>query len=134
MHNQVWALRGRKGRSFMKISEIASHLEAEVTCGQDQQDREILAACGSDLMSDVLAFVKQDAMMLTGMVNPQVIRTAEMMDITVVAFVRGKKPGADILALAGERGMVLLNSPLTMFTACGRLYAAGLRGDDADAL
>lgn len=114
----------------MKISEIATVLEAEILCGEEHLERKIISACGSDMMSDVLAFVKQDAILLTGLVNPQVIRTAEMMDIMTIAFVRGKKCGEDIIELAKERGMVLIRSPLTMYTACGRLYASGLRGED----
>lgn len=114
----------------MKIREIATLLEAELLCGAEQSDRMIVSACGSDMMSDVLAFVKRDAILLTGLVNPQVIRTAEMMDIMVIAFVRGKKCGEDIIEFAAERGMVLMRSPLTMYTACGRLYASGLRGED----
>ena len=80
------------------------------------------------MMSDVLAYVKDQAVLLTGLVNSQVIRTAEMMDMICIVFVRGKKPDAGILALAEERGMAILCTDHTMFTACGLLYAHGLRG------
>ena len=91
-------------------------------------DREVHTACGSDMMSDVLAFVKEQAVLLSGLVNPQVIRTAEMMDMKCIVFVRGKKPGMDMIDLATERDIVLLRSDLEMFTACGLLYKHGLKG------
>lgn len=117
----------------MKIIDVVSHLEATVLCGQENLENEVSVACGSDMMSDVLAFVKRDAILLTGLVNPQVIRTAEMMDIGAIVFVRGKKPAPDIISLASERGMTVLKSPLTMYIACGRLYEAGLKGEDRGA-
>ena len=80
------------------------------------------------MMSDVLAFVKDQAVLLTGLVNPQVVRTADMMDIHCVVFVRGKEPDDAMISLAEERGMVLLTTQKRMFTACGLLYQAGLRG------
>ena len=73
----------------MKISQIQELLEAEVLCGGDQLDKEVFSACGSDMMSDVLAYVKDQAVLLTGLVNPQVVRTAEMMDM--VCIVRRRK-------------------------------------------
>ena len=80
------------------------------------------------MMSDVLAFVKEQAVLLSGLVNPQVIRTAEMMDMKCIVFVRGKKPSIDMIDLATERDIVLLRSELEMFTACGLLYQNGLKG------
>ena len=85
-------------------------------------------ACGSDMMSDVLAFVKDQSVLITGLCNPQVIRTAEMMDIICICFVRGKQPDEAMIALAREKGIVLLTTTLRMFTACGMLYESGLRG------
>ena len=84
----------------MKISRIAELLHAEVVSGMDLLDNDVHSACGSDMMSDVLAFVKDQAVLLTGLVNPQVIRTAEMMDMRCVVFVRGKKPTFDVIDLA----------------------------------
>ena len=75
---------------YMKISTIKELLNADVVCGEEMLENEVLSACGSDMMSDVLAFVKDQAVLLTGLVNSQVIRTAEMMDIVAVCFVRGK--------------------------------------------
>ena len=84
------------------------------------------------MMSDVLAFVKDQAVLLTGLVNPQVIRTAEMMDMKCVVFVRKKVPGEDIVELARDSGIVLMRSNLRMFEACGILYSAGLKGHAKD--
>ena len=110
----------------MKISQIQELLEAEVVCGGDQLDREVASACGSDMMSDVLAYVKDQAVLLTGLVNPQVVRTAEMMDMVCVVFVRSKSPTLEMVTLAQEHGMVLLKTRKRMYEACGKLYAAGL--------
>ncbi|MBQ8415289.1 MAG: hypothetical protein IJX13_00085 [Clostridia bacterium] len=113
----------------MKISEIQALLEAEVVCGEDHLDREVYSACGSDMMSDVLAYVKDQAVLLTGLVNPQVVRTAEMMDMICIVFVRSKSPTEEMIALAKESGMVLLKSRKRMYEACGKLYAGGLSGN-----
>ena len=110
----------------MKISTIKDLLSAEVLCGEDKLDREVYSACGSDMMSDVLAYVKDQAVLLTGLVNPQVIRTAEMMDMVCVVFVRSKTPTEEMIELARESNMVLLKSKKRMYEACGKLYANGL--------
>lgn len=112
----------------MKISQISELLNAKVLCCEDLLDSEVCSACGSDMMSDVLAFVKNQAVLLTGLVNPQVIRTAEMMDMRCVVFVRGKKPTFDVIDLAEECGIVLLTTDERMYAACGKLYATGLTG------
>lgn len=114
----------------MKISRIAELLHAEVVSGMDLLDNDVHSACGSDMMSDVLAFVKDQSVLLTGLVNPQVIRTADMMDMVCIVFVRGKEPTPDMTELAADRGIVLLKTPLRMFTACGLLYENGLHGGD----
>ena len=113
----------------MKISQIQELLEAEIICGEDQLDKEVASACGSDMMSDVLAYVKDQAVLLTGLVNPQVVRTAEMMDMVCVVFVRSKAPTQEMISLAKEHGMVLLKTRKRMYEACGKLYAAGLCGN-----
>ena len=110
----------------MKISEIASLLEAKVLCCDESVSHEVNSACGSDMMSDVLAYVKNQAVLLTGLVNPQVIRTAMMMDMRCIVFVRDKNPSEEMIELAKEADIVLLSSPKRMFDACGILYAAGL--------
>ena len=110
----------------MKISQIQELLEAEVLCGGEQLDKEVFSACGSDMMSDVLAYVKDQAVLLTGLVNPQVVRTAEMMDMVCIVFVRSKIPTEEMIALAKDHGMVLMKTRKRMYEACGKLYAAGL--------
>ena len=112
----------------MKISKIIELLDAEVLCGADMVENEVHSACGSDMMSDVLAFVKDQSVLLSGLVNSQVIRTAEMMDMLCVVFVRGKEPTPEMIELAEEFSIVLLKTPLRMFTACGLLYQNGLCG------
>jgi predicted transcriptional regulator len=110
----------------MKISEIQNLLHAEVVCGDDLLENEVFSACGSDMMSDVLAYVKDQAVLLTGLVNPQVVRTAVMMDMVCIVFVRSKEPTEEIIALAKEHGVVLLKTSKRMYEACGKLYSSGL--------
>lgn len=111
----------------MKISEISALLDAQVFCGKDLMDRDVHSGFGCDLMSDVLAFVKDSSILLTGLINPQVIRTAEMMDIICVVLVRGKRPTEAMIQLAEERSIVLLSTKHIMFSACGILYSAGIQ-------
>ena len=113
----------------MKISQVKELLEAEVLCCEEDLDTELCSACGCDMMSDVLAYVKNQAVLLTGLVNPQVIKTAEMMDMRCIVFVRSKRPTEDMLRLAAETDLVLLATRFTLFEACGRLYLNGLRGE-----
>lgn len=112
----------------MKVSEIVKLLDAEFLCGEDKKDVEILCACGADMMSDVLAYTKHDAILMTGLVNNHVIRTAEMMDIPCILFVRGKRPANDVIEMAEERDMVLIATDKPMFTTCGILYQTGIKG------
>jgi len=110
----------------MLIRNIMELLEAQVLCGGELLDTEVHTACGSDLMSDVLSYVKDQAVLLTGLLNPQVVRTAEMMDIKCIVFVRGKKPDPATITLARENNIVLLCTALRLFQACGILYEKGL--------
>jgi predicted transcriptional regulator len=110
----------------MTLEEIQRLLKAEVIAGEEWINREIKCACGSDLMSDVLAFIKNSTLLVTGLANPQVIRTAEMADIIAIVFVRGKKPDFVTIEMAQEKGVPLLLTELTMFETCGILYKAGL--------
>lgn len=112
----------------MKITEIVKILDAVVHTGGDRLEDEVQAACGADLMSDVMAFVKDRVVLLTGLVNPQALRTADLLDIGVVVFVRGKRPTADLLEMANAMGMVVMTTKYSMFLACGRLYEGGLKG------
>lgn len=112
----------------MKVRDIVKELEGVLMTGEDLLDVDILAACGADLMSDVMAFVKENVVLLTGLVNPQSIRTADLMDIRVVVYVRGKVPPKDMVAEAERNGMAVIATKYSMFLACGRLYEAGIRG------
>lgn len=111
----------------MKISTIVELLNAEVVCNEQDLGKHVYSACGSDMMSDVLAYVKDQAVLLTGLVNAQVIRTAQMMDMVCIVFVRNKKPTPEMIALAEESGIVVLTTEKRMYEACGKLYANGLR-------
>lgn len=114
----------------MKIEQIRQLLNAQVLCGAENLDGEVHSACGCDMMSDVLAFVKDQAVLLTGLCNPQVVRTAMMMDMRCVVFVRGKMPSADIIELAEDAGIVVLSTDMRMYVACGTLYTNGLHGGE----
>ena len=115
----------------MTAQKIMELLEGRLLCGQLPQE-EIHSACGSDMMSDVLAYVKDQAfpkermVLLTGLTNTHVVRTCEMLDVLLIVFVRGKIPGAEVLEMARERDIVVMASPCTLYEACGRLYTNGL--------
>ena len=94
----------------MKISKLQELLEAEVLCCEENTDKHVYSACGCDLMSDVLAYVKDQAVLLTGLVNSQVIRTAVMMDMLCIVFVRSKEPTEEMIKLARESGIVILTT------------------------
>ena len=113
----------------MKINDIKNLLDAEVLCCEENLDRHVYSACGCDLMSDVLAYVKDQAVLLTGLVNPQVVRTAEMMDMVCIVFVRSKAPTDSMLELARENGIVVLSTEKRLYEACGLLYSNGLIGN-----
>jgi len=112
---------------LMKAQEIVDVLDAKVYTCPEQLGTDISAACGADLMSDVMAFVKENPVLLTGLLTPQAVRTAELMDIPIVVFVRGKVPTADMMEMATENKMILASTRYSMFIACGRLYDKGLR-------
>ncbi len=112
----------------MTIAQIISLLDATPLSTNVDLDHTIETVCGSDMMSDVLAFIKKDALLLTGLNNLQVIRTAEMLDIVCLVFVRGKQPQKEMITKAEELGITVLSTEYTMFDACGILYHAGLRG------
>ena len=112
----------------MKISTIKEILNARVLCGEEMLEEHVQSACGSDMMSDVLAFVKEQAVLLTGLINLQVVRTAEMMDMKCIVFVRGKNPPESVVELAKESGIAMLVTDERMYVACGKLYEKGLHG------
>jgi len=111
----------------MKVREVVQTLEARLLTGEELMDLDVKSACGADLMSDVMAFVKDGAILLTGLVNPQSIRTAELMDIRVIVFVRGKVPPVDMVEEARRNSMAVMSTKYSMFLSCGRLYEAGIR-------
>lgn len=112
----------------MQLKEVKVLLDAKVWIGEEQLTSEVYTACGCDLMSDVLAFAKEKVLLLTGLVNLQVIRTADMLDIKSIVFVRGKSPTEDMIELAREKGMTIFSTEEPLYMACGKLYEAGLRG------
>jgi len=114
----------------MKLREIISILEGELVSEKANLDMEIVCTGAADLMSDVLAFAEPGSLLLTGLVNPHAVRTAEMADIAAIVFVRGKYPPPETIALAKEKGIPLVATSYTMFEMCGRLYQAGMRGCD----
>jgi len=111
----------------MTLDNIKTILNAKVLNGEEYLQNEVFAACGCDLMSDVLAFAQEKIVLLTGLINLQVIRTAEMLDIKAIVFVRGKEPTEEMVLFAKERGITLLSTERTLYSACGLLYQAGLK-------
>jgi hypothetical protein len=112
---------------MMTVEDAVTLLEGQFFTGEERAELEVASACGADLMSDVMAFVKDRVLLLTGLVNPQVIRTAELLDIHAIIFVRGKIPGRDMVEMAEESDIILAGTKLPMFISCGKLYEAGLR-------
>lgn len=117
----------RKQVNYMKLSEIIEHVQGTVLNPEVQANAEIVGGCGADLMSDVLAVVKPEAVLLTGLCNLQVVRTAEMADVRAIVFLRGKQPTPEMVELATQKGIPLISSQRGMFECCGRLYCSGLR-------
>jgi len=110
----------------MKIKELVDIVQGQVLTSGVELDREIIGGCGADLMSDVLASIQPDAVLLTGLCSTQVIRTAQMADVAAIIFVRGKRPTLDTIRLANQEKIPLISSAYGMFELCGRLYQAGL--------
>ena len=110
----------------MKVREIVELLDAKPLCGTESYDLEVMSASASDMMSDVLAFVKDQSILITGLMNVQVVRTAEMLDMKCILFVRGKEPDETIINLADEAGICVLTTKYEMFEASGILYTNGL--------
>jgi hypothetical protein len=113
----------------MLIPEIVEILDAEILSSVENESQvNVTMACGADLMSDVLAFIKSNTLLFTGLTTPQVVYTAENAGVNVVCFVRGKKPLDETVALAKEKGIVLIATKIGMFESCGKLYQKGLIG------
>lgn len=111
----------------MKLSDVKTILEAEVISGEDLLDTTVTSGFGCDLISDSLCFSRPDCLLLTGLTNVQIVRVADMIEARAIVFVRGKKPGQDIIHLAKEKKIPLLVTRLFLFEGCGLLYQHGLR-------
>lgn len=112
----------------MTLEEVLATINGQVISRDIDLGLPVTMACGADLMSDVLAFTHAGTLLLTGLTNPQVVRTAEIAGIQAIVFVRGKYPPPETISLAEEMGIPLLASRYTMYETCGRLYQAGLPG------
>jgi hypothetical protein len=110
----------------MELTEMIKLVDGTLLNPQVDTRVEIRGGIGADLMSDVLAASQPDAILLTGLTNPQVVRTAQMADIRAIVFVRGKQPQAETLSIASQENIPLITSPFGMFELCGRLHQAGL--------
>lgn len=110
----------------MNIEELIEIVDGKLCTVGNDLSREIKGGCGADLMSDVLASIQPEAVLLTGLCNPQVIRTAQMADVSAVVLVRGKNPPQETVDLANSERIPLIITPYGMFELCGRLYQAGL--------
>ena len=115
----------------LKFEEIVRILEATIILDHCRNRGEIHTVVGSDLMSDILSFGERNAILLTGLINPQIIRTAEMVEIAAICFIRGKQPHTETVELARRNEITLLATNFSMFEACGRLYTSGLTDRDS---
>ncbi|HHU69368.1 MAG TPA: hypothetical protein GXZ31_03595 [Thermoanaerobacterales bacterium] len=111
----------------MKLKEIMEVLKAE-ELWDFPTDFKVYSAGAADLMSDVLMLAKENSLLLTGLTNTQVVRTAEMIDISAIVFVRGKRPESEVIELAEKLDIPLLLTELPMYEACGILYKHGIKG------
>ena len=112
----------------MLLRDVQKILDAEVLVGADKLDMEVYTAFGADLMSDVLAFAESGCLLLTGLTNPQVIRTADVLDIAAIILVRGKKPPPETLRAAADKNIPVLSTKYILFESAGRLYEKGIVG------
>jgi predicted transcriptional regulator len=110
------------------LRQVKEILEAEVLVGEDRLDLEVETAFGADLMSDVLAYAVSGCLLLTGLTNPQIIRTADVLDIAAIILVRGKKPSSETLQAAAAKHIPVLSTKYILFEAAGRLYQNGIVG------
>ena len=112
----------------MTLRNVKEILDAEVLVGLDQMDKDIKTAFSADLMSDVLAFAKPDSLLLTGLTNPQVVRTADILDISAIIVVRGKRPSEETIKLAEQLKIPILSTRYILFETSGRLHKNGIVG------
>ena len=114
-------------KDIMKLSELAKMINGSILVGSDQPDLIIDKAFAADLLSDVLALTDERTTLVTGMINPQVMRVAEILNVTAVIFVRGKNPPPSLVKYAIELNIPLVSTKKTMFETCGLMYAHGVR-------
>jgi len=119
-----------KAKSSMTLQNVMELVDGRLLTEKGNVETVITHVASSDLMSDVLAFAKPHALLLTGLVNLHVVHAAEMADLAAVIFVRGKRPAPDVIQLAEDQGLPLITSRYSMFEISGRLHAAGLSGCD----
>lgn len=112
----------------LTIQQVCKLLDGTILCGEQNISKLVSSACGCDLMSDALAYTKPGSVLLTGLTNSQVVRTAEMLDLKVIVFVRSKRPEEQTVNMAKSMGLTLILSPLSLYDSCGLLYNAGLPG------
>lgn len=112
----------------LTIKQVCSLLGGTIVCGEGNANKLIYTACGCDLMSDALAYTKPGSVLLTGLTNSQVVRTAEMLDLKAIVFVRKKCPDEQTISLARSMGLTIILSPLPLYESCGLLFKAGLSG------
>jgi len=112
---------------FMRIGELVKHIDGKVLCCEECLDSEVVYAFASDLMSDVLTVKCENFLLITGLSNIQAVRTAEMSDIQVIVFVRNKRVSEDMIRLARENSIVLVECSCTMFKVSGILYGLGIK-------
>ncbi len=110
----------------MNVEELIEITEGTLLTDNIDCSKIIKGGCGADLMSDVLASIQPDAVLLTGLCNPQVVRTSQMSDVAAIVFVRGKTPPEETIRIANEECIPLISSPFGMFELSGRLFASGL--------
>ena len=111
----------------MTAEEIANTVQGELVCASEKKC-DITTACGSDMMSDVMAFYHDGGLLITGLINIQVVRTASLLDLAGICFVRGKKITDEMKTLAKENGLFIVETKLSLFMTCGKLFEAGLKG------
>lgn len=117
-----------KWEDNVTLSDVRDILDAEVIVGEDQLGKEVLTAFSADLMSDVLAFAKAGSLLLTGLTNPQVVRTADILEIAAIILVRGKRPPQETIQLAQDLKIPILTTKYILFETSGRLHEKGIVG------
>jgi hypothetical protein len=130
---QVSCALWRKDDHFMNLKDIIQLAEGEPLNPEVDLNVKIRGVCGADLMSDVLASSQPKAVLLTGLTNPQVVRTAQIAEFRAIIFVRGKQPQTETIEIATQENMPLITSPFGMFELCGRLHRAGLPSFESNA-